>query len=112
MVTTHNLGFPRIGAHREMKFALETFWNGQSSIETLDKVAAQLRARHWQEQSGLDLIPVGDFSLYDHVLDMIVTLGNLPRARAVSMMTPYTPISVPHGGDPQKVRKGTLPPVK
>ncbi|XAO71552.1 MAG: 5-methyltetrahydropteroyltriglutamate--homocysteine S-methyltransferase [Acetobacteraceae bacterium] len=83
MVTTHNLGFPRIGAHRELKFALETFWNGQSSIDTLEEVAAQLRARHRQDQSGLDLIPVGDFSLYDHVLDMSVTLGNLPaRARS------------------------------
>lgn len=81
MVTTHNLGFPRIGAHRELKFALETFWNGQSSIDSLEETAAQLRARHWRDQSALDLIPVGDFSLYDHVLDMSVTLSNLP-ARA------------------------------
>lgn len=78
MVTTHNLGFPRIGAHRELKFALESFWNGQSSSDALNEVAAQLRSRHWRDQSGLNFVPVGDFSLYDHVLDMSVTLGNLP----------------------------------
>lgn len=78
MAITHNLGFPRIGARRELKFALESFWKGQSSHDALHDVAAALRARHWQDQAGLDFIPVGDFTLYDQVLDMSVTLGNLP----------------------------------
>lgn len=82
MVTTHNLGFPRIGAHRELKFALENYWAGNSGETELDATAATLRHRHWRQQSHLDLIPVGDFSLYDQVLDMSATLGNLPeRAR-------------------------------
>lgn len=83
MVTTHNLGYPRIGSRRELKFALESYWKGQSSGGQLLETAAQLCARHWDEQRGIDLLPVGDFSLYDHVLDMSATLGNLPeRARS------------------------------
>ncbi|HTJ93333.1 MAG TPA: 5-methyltetrahydropteroyltriglutamate--homocysteine S-methyltransferase [Pararobbsia sp.] len=78
MVTTHNLGFPRIGAKRELKFALESYWKGQSSRDELKSVAAQLRLRHWQNQQTLDLAPVGDFAFYDQVLDMSFTLGNLP----------------------------------
>jgi len=79
MVTTHNLGFPRIGAKRELKFALESYWKGQSSREGLVALGAQLRRRHWQDQSALDLAPVGDFAFYDQVLDMSFTLGNLPE---------------------------------
>ena len=79
MVSTHNLGFPRIGAKRELKFALESYWKGQSSRDELKALGAQLRQRHWQEQSGLGLVPVGDFAFYDQVLDMSFTLGNLPE---------------------------------
>ncbi|WP_045227229.1 5-methyltetrahydropteroyltriglutamate--homocysteine S-methyltransferase [Methyloterricola oryzae] len=79
MVTTHNLGFPRIGAKRELKFALESYWKGQSSRDELKALGAQLRRRHWQDQSALDLVPVGDFAFYDQVLDMSFTLGNLPE---------------------------------
>ena len=79
MITTHNLGFPRIGAKRELKFALESYWKGQTSREELQSSGAQLRESHWQTQSGLDWIPTGDFSLYDQVLDMSFTLGNLPQ---------------------------------
>ncbi|HYD59147.1 MAG TPA: 5-methyltetrahydropteroyltriglutamate--homocysteine S-methyltransferase [Noviherbaspirillum sp.] len=77
MVTTHNLGFPRIGAKRELKFALENYWKGLSSRDELIALGAQLRQRHWQEQAALDLVPVGDFSFYDQVLDMSFTLGNI-----------------------------------
>ena len=78
MVTTHNLGFPRIGANRELKFALERYWKNQSSRDELKKVGAQLRERHWKDQARLDFAPVGDFAFYDQVLDMSFTLGNLP----------------------------------
>ena len=82
MVTTHNLGFPRIGAGRELKFALESYWNGGSSRAALEDLGATLRRRHWACQAALDWVPVGDFSFYDQMLDMSVTLGNLPeRAR-------------------------------
>ncbi|MFM0186035.1 5-methyltetrahydropteroyltriglutamate--homocysteine S-methyltransferase [Paraburkholderia nemoris] len=78
MVTTHNLGFPRIGAKRELKFAQEQYWRGQSSHDELKSLGAQLRQRHWENQSGLDQVPVGDFSFYDQVLDTSFMLGNIP----------------------------------
>ncbi|MEY4683675.1 MAG: hypothetical protein RLZ25_134 [Pseudomonadota bacterium] len=79
MVTTHNLGFPRIGAKRELKFALEKYWKNQTSLDELKSLAAELRAKHWQNQNALDFAPVGDFAFYDQVLDMSFTLGNLPE---------------------------------
>ena len=83
MVRTHNLGFPRIGARRELKFALEKYWKGSLRAVELEALAAELRKEGWKRQSRLDLAPVGDFSLYDHVLDTSFLLGNVPaRARA------------------------------
>ncbi|KAB0639019.1 5-methyltetrahydropteroyltriglutamate--homocysteine S-methyltransferase [Burkholderia latens] len=79
MVTTHNLGFPRIGAKRELKFGLERYWKGESSRDALKALGAELRRRHWHQQRDLDLAPLGDFAFYDHVLDMSFTLGNLPK---------------------------------
>ena len=79
MATTHNLGFPRIGARRELKFALESYWKGESTREALQDTGAALRRRHWANQAALDYVPVGDFSFYDQVLDMSFTLGNLPE---------------------------------
>lgn len=85
MVTTHNLGFPRIGRKRELKFALEKYWKKAISAETLLEIATDLRTQHWQDQLTLDWIPVGDFSLYDHVLDTSFMLGNIPaRVSALS----------------------------
>jgi 5-methyltetrahydropteroyltriglutamate--homocysteine methyltransferase len=84
MVTTHNLGFPRIGRKRELKFALESYWKGQSRQDDLLATGRQLRERHWGAQSNLDLVPAGDFSFYDHVLDTSFMLGNVPeRARGL-----------------------------
>ncbi|CAB3767901.1 5-methyltetrahydropteroyltriglutamate--homocysteine methyltransferase [Burkholderia sp. MSh2] len=79
MVTTHNLGFPRIGAKRELKFGLERYWKGESSRDELKALGAELRRRHWNDQRDLDLAPVGDFAFYDQVLDMSFTLGHLPK---------------------------------
>jgi 5-methyltetrahydropteroyltriglutamate--homocysteine methyltransferase len=79
MATTHNLGFPRIGAKRELKFALESYWKGESSLDELKALGAQLRQRHWADQADLDFVAVGDFAFYDQVLDMSFTLGNLPQ---------------------------------
>ena len=78
MTTTHNLGFPRIGAQRELKFALEAYWKGASSREQLQALGAQLRQRHCANQSDLDLVPVGDFDFYYQMLDMSVSLVDLP----------------------------------
>ncbi|HID00661.1 MAG TPA: 5-methyltetrahydropteroyltriglutamate--homocysteine S-methyltransferase, partial [Piscirickettsiaceae bacterium] len=76
----HNLGFPRFGAQRELKFALEKYWNGQISQDELLKTGKTLRLRHWQlqQQAGVELIPVGDFAFYDHVLNMSTLLGHIP----------------------------------
>lgn len=79
MTILHNLGFPRIGAQRELKFALESYWNGESSLDALKAVGALLRKRHWASQAGLDWVPVGDFAFYDQVLDTSFMLGNLPE---------------------------------
>lgn len=75
-----NLGFPRIGSHRELKAALESYWSGASGADTLHKTAASLRARHWfaQQKAAIDHIPSNDFSLYDQMLDTIAMLGAVP----------------------------------
>ena len=80
MTRSANLGFPRIGAHRELKLALERFWAGTSNKPALLAVAAELRARHWrlQQAAGIDVIPSNDFSLYDHMLDTTAMLGAVP----------------------------------
>ncbi len=67
MALTHNLGFPRIGTHRELKFALENYWQGKTDAATLHSEAQALRQQNWQHQAACDWLPVGDFSLYDHV---------------------------------------------
>ncbi|MEJ2044440.1 MAG: 5-methyltetrahydropteroyltriglutamate--homocysteine S-methyltransferase [Reinekea sp.] len=79
MALIHNLGFPRIGAKRELKFAQEAFWQGKIPQQELLATAQTLRVQNWAAQQFLDWVPVGDFSLYDQVLDMSVTLGNLPE---------------------------------
>ena len=81
MAKAHLLGYPRVGAKRELKFALESFWRKESSSEDLQKTAKTLRATHWQKQqdAGLSFITSNDFSLYDHVLDHTVLFGAEPK---------------------------------
>lgn len=78
---THNLGFSRIGLNRELKKAQENFWKSEISEQELLATAKELRLRHWQLQSdqGIDLVPVGDFTLYDQMLDMSAMLGAVPK---------------------------------
>lgn len=80
-MTAHSLGFPRIGAQRELKFAQESFWRGDITDATLRDTGSNLRARHWglQKQAGLDFVSVGDFAWYDQVLNTLALLGALPR---------------------------------
>jgi 5-methyltetrahydropteroyltriglutamate--homocysteine methyltransferase len=81
-----NLGFPRVGKHRELKFALEKFWSGKLDESSLLSIAQNLRAEHWQLQlnAGINVPPSNDFSFYDHVLDMAVTLDAIPsRFKAI-----------------------------
>ena len=81
MARTHIHGFPRIGAHRELKFAQESFWRGESDDAYLRGVARELRARHWEQQRAakLDFVTVGDFAYYDPMLNLTALLGALPE---------------------------------
>ena len=80
MNTFHLSGYPRIGAKRELKFAVEAFWKDAKSEAELQQVAANIRRANWatQKAAGADLLPVGDFSFYDHVLDLLCTLSGIP----------------------------------
>src|SRR6478736_483522 len=79
-ILIHNLGYPRMGALRQLKKSLEAYWRGASTVENLQGTAAELRRAHWlqQKEAGIDLIPCGDFSLYDHVLDASAMVGAVP----------------------------------
>ena len=80
MTIVHTLGFPRIGAKRELKKALESFWKGDIGESELARAGADLRAANWQMQAaaGLDYVTVGDFSPYDHMLDTSAMVGAVP----------------------------------
>src|SRR3989442_1626754 len=80
MTIAHNLGFPAIGALRELKRATESYWTSKVSQADLLKTGAELRARHWrlQRDAGLDLVPCNDFSYYDRVLDACALFGAVP----------------------------------
>ena len=91
MTLVTNLGFPRIGARRELKRALEDFWRGEAGAAQLLDQAKALRARHWtlQREAGADVVPCNDFSLYDHVLDTAFLFDAIPeRYRALADRDP------------------------
>ncbi len=77
---THNLGYPRVGAKRELKLAIEAFWKGSLSEAELNERVVALRKERLlsQKQTGIDLIPSNDFSLYDQVLDTVALVGAVP----------------------------------
>ncbi len=81
MTKTANLGFPRIGAHRELKKAVESYWKKTSSAADLQKTAAEIRAKNWQMQkaAGVDFVPSNDFSFYDQILDALALFGAVPE---------------------------------
>lgn len=81
MAHIHTLGFPRIGARRELKFAQEAFWRGETTEAALRDVGTELRQRHWrlQAERGLATVATGDFAWYDQMLGQTVLLGALPR---------------------------------
>ncbi|MEC5218608.1 5-methyltetrahydropteroyltriglutamate--homocysteine methyltransferase [Actimicrobium sp. GrIS 1.19] len=80
MTTAHILGFPRIGAQRELKFAQEAFWRDEITETDLRGIGQTLRQRHWQQQAdaGMNMVTVGDFAWYDQVLSTLALLGATP----------------------------------
>ncbi|KAI3413078.1 uncharacterized protein J3R85_016568 [Psidium guajava] len=79
-MASHIVGYPRMGPKRELKFALESFWDGKSSAEDLQKVAADLRSSIWKQMAaaGIKYIPSNTFAYYDQVLDTTAMLGAVP----------------------------------
>ena len=79
-VTIHTLGFPRIGAKRELKWATEQYWRGELDRADLDQTAATVLKQNlqWQQEAGVDYPACGDFSLYDHVGDAALLFGLTP----------------------------------
>ncbi|TDC02991.1 5-methyltetrahydropteroyltriglutamate--homocysteine S-methyltransferase [Nonomuraea longispora] len=88
--TSTVLGYPRIGPRRELKRALESYWDGRSTRDELDRAGADLRARTWRKlaELGLEGLPSNTFSMYDQVLDTAVLLGAVP-ARYRDTDDPY-----------------------
>ena len=80
-ISTNILGYPRVGAGRELKKAEEAYWAGKTTRDELLAVAAQIRKSNWQlqKEAGIDLIPSNDFSLYDQTLDLTLSLGAIPE---------------------------------
>ena len=80
MTIAHNLGFPTLGANRELKRVTEGYWSGKVPRAALLQTGAELRAAHWrlQRDAGVDLIPSNDFSYYDRVLDTCAMVGAVP----------------------------------
>ncbi|MCL4269912.1 MAG: 5-methyltetrahydropteroyltriglutamate--homocysteine S-methyltransferase [Anaerolineales bacterium] len=81
MAVTSNLGYPRLGAKRELKWALEGYWSGKISAADLLEAGKELRLTHWkiQQAADIDVIPSNDFSFYDHVLDTTFMVGAIPQ---------------------------------
>lgn len=85
---TSIIGYPRVGARRELKFASESYFKGQLSIDELLRTSADLRAAHWriQRENGIAFIPSNDFSFYDGVLDAACLFNIVPeRYRALGL---------------------------
>ena len=81
MSKNYIVGFPRIGEQRELKKVLESFWAKKCSFKEVEDVASSLKLKHWkyQQNAGIEYISSNDFSLYDNMLDMAVTLNAIPK---------------------------------
>ena len=81
MIKTHILGYPRIGAKRETKKACERYWSEKIALQELIDTGKEQRKYNWQVQkeAGIDLVPVNDYSYYDHILDTSLMVGAIPK---------------------------------
>lgn len=92
---TNVLGYPRIGANRELKKASEKYWKNEISEQELIEVSQKIKAHNWslQKGQGIDLIPSNDFSFYDQVLDTSFMLGAIPK-RFTELQLKVSPLEV------------------
>ena len=81
MALSNVSGFPRIGRNRELKFATEGYWRGETSADELTATAKAIRVENWKlmQDAGIDLVPSNDFSYYDQVLDTIAMFVAVPE---------------------------------
>ncbi|WP_315026994.1 5-methyltetrahydropteroyltriglutamate--homocysteine S-methyltransferase [Abiotrophia defectiva] len=108
-MTTSIIGFPRIGEHRELKFAIEKYFRKEISAEELQATAKELRAKHWRlaQEGGVDQIPSNDFSLYDTFLDTAVLFNIVPeqvQAIDLSELDKYFALARGYQGEKGDVR--------
>jgi 5-methyltetrahydropteroyltriglutamate--homocysteine methyltransferase len=105
MAKSHILGYPRIGNDREMKKAVEAYWRGEISQDQLQAVGKAIRFANWktQAEAGLDFVSVGDFSWYDHILDMSLLFGIIPERFAAPKLGLDTFFSMARGKSPNGV---------
>ncbi|WP_136605274.1 5-methyltetrahydropteroyltriglutamate--homocysteine S-methyltransferase [Paenibacillus dokdonensis] len=97
MAKSSVLGYPRIGADREWKKALEAFWAGKLEESEFHNQLQKIRLDHLrkQQEKGIDIIPVNDFSYYDHILDTATMFGIIPKR--FSYEGGVVPLSVYYG---------------
>ena len=81
MILSSNLGYPRIGPSRELKWLLESFWKKKIDEKTLSENLSNIKKNNWlkQKKAGINYIPSNDFSLYDHVLDLCFSMNVIPK---------------------------------
>ncbi|MDR6552405.1 5-methyltetrahydropteroyltriglutamate--homocysteine S-methyltransferase [Paenibacillus qinlingensis] len=97
---TSIIGYPRVGALRELKFASENYFKGEISIDELHQTGANLRAAHWkiQQENGIDYIPSNDFSFYDGLLDTACLFNIIPgRYQALGLSSLETYFAMARG---------------
>ncbi|OCF59760.1 5-methyltetrahydropteroyltriglutamate-homocysteine S-methyltransferase [Kwoniella mangroviensis CBS 10435] len=90
MVKSAVLGYPRVGVNRSAKKAIESYWAGNSSAEQLQETAKNIRKERWEsiKNAGVDVIPSGDFTLYDHLLDHSFNFGVIPQRYVEQKLSP------------------------
>ncbi|WP_019895202.1 5-methyltetrahydropteroyltriglutamate--homocysteine S-methyltransferase [Hydrogenovibrio halophilus] len=110
-MTVHNLGYPRIGSKRELKFALEAYWKGEKTLTDLAAQARDIRIQNLETQmaAGIDLLPINDFAYYDQVLNMSTLLGVIPKRFRQDTFDPDVAFRMARGRAPSDDGHGGCP---
>ena len=109
---TSVIGYPRIGAHRELKFASEKYFAKKIELNELEATAKEMRLSNWksQKEAGIDFISSNDFSYYDGMLDTCFMLGVIPeRYKALCLSKLDTFFAMARGYQTEKGDVTALP---